>query len=348
MDTSFENFENRKKDHIRLALSSQSQALVKSGFSKIKLHHQALPEFDFADVSLHAKLLGHDFSSPHFVSSMTAGHENSYPINLNLARAAKHNNWLMAVGSQRRELTDANAASEWKKIKSEVPELKLISNIGILELLNHSPIEILRLAENLEAIGLFVHLNPLQEVFQDSAQVNFTGGLKAIEKLVKESSIPILIKEVGFGINKELSHRLFQLGVKIVDVSGSGGTHWAQIEALRQEPEGLIASSVDAFSDWGLSTIDCLLGLQDENLFHQIWASGGVRNGVDSAKCLAMGARAVGVAQPLMKTAVVSDEMTSKLMKQLDFQLKIAMFCTGIKKCEDFLHKKVWYGTTET
>ncbi len=344
MDTSFENFENRKKDHIRLALSDQSQALVKSGFTKIKLHHQALPEFDFADVSLHVKLLGHEFSSPHFISSMTAGHEKSFSINLNLARGAKHNNWLMAVGSQRRELTDDNATAEWKKIKAEVPEVKLISNIGILELLSYSPAKILNLAENLEAIGLFVHLNPLQEVFQNNPQVNFTGALKVIEKLVKESSIPILVKEVGFGINKELSHRLFQIGVKIVDVCGNGGTHWGQIEALRQEPDSLIANSADAFFDWGHSTIDCLLGLQDENLFHQIWASGGVRNGVDSAKCLAMGARAVGIAQPLMKTAVVSDEVTSKLMQQLDFQLKVAMFCTGIKKCEDFLHKKVWYG----
>ena len=345
MDTSFENFEKRKNDHIRLALSDQSQALVKSGFSKIKLHHQALPEFDFNEVSLHAKLLGHEFASPHFISSMTAGHEKSFAINLNLAKAAKHNNWLMAVGSQRRELTDTKATEEWMKIKAEVPELKLISNIGILEVLANSHTEILKLTENLGAIGLFIHLNPLQEVFQNNPQVNFTGALKAIEKLVKESPVPILVKEVGFGINKELSHQLFQIGVKIVDVSGNGGTHWGQIEALRHEPESLIFNSAEAFSDWGLSTIDCLLGLQDENLFHQIWASGGVRNGVDSAKCLAMGARAVGVAQPLMKTAVVSDELTSKLMKQFDYQLKVAMFCSGIKKCEDFLHKKVWYGT---
>lgn len=344
MDKSFDNFEKRKKDHIRLALDSQTQGLVKSGFSKIKLHHQALPEFNFKDLSLNVKLLGYEFSSPHFVSSMTAGHENSFVINLNLAKAAKHNNWLMAVGSQRRELKDNSAIAEWKKIKSEVSGLSLISNIGILELLTHTPSEILKLAGNLEAIGLFIHLNPLQELFQNNPEVNFTGALKAIEKLVKESTIPILVKEVGFGINKELSHKLFQLGVKIVDVSGNGGTHWGQIEALRHESDSLIYNSSEAFYDWGMSTIDCLLGLQDENLFHQIWASGGVRNGVDSAKCLAMGARAVGIAQPLMKAAVESEELTSKLMNQFDYQLKVAMFCSGIKKCEDFLHKKVWYG----
>jgi len=345
MDTTFTDFENRKKDHIRLALDNSTQALVRSGFSKIKLIHQALPEFNFNDVSIKVKLLGQEFASAHFVSSMTAGHEKSYEINLNLARAAKRNNWLMAVGSQRRELSDNTAALEWKKIRSEVPNISLISNVGILEVLSHTAYDVIKLTENIGAVGLFIHLNPLQELFQNNQQVNMTGALQAIEKLVKHCPIPILIKEVGFGINKELCHKLFEVGVKIVDVSGNGGTHWGQIEALRQSKDSLNFKSVDAFYDWGQSSIDCLLGLQDENLFHQIWASGGVRNGVDSAKCLALGARAVGVAQPLMKTAVVSEEETSLAMQQFDYQLKVAMFCSGIKKCEDFFHQKVWYGT---
>lgn len=343
MSTSFENFEKRKKDHIRLALDSSTQALVNSGFSKIKLVHEALPEINFSDVSLKTKLLGYDFSSPHFVSSMTAGHENSFDINLNLAKAAAANQWLMSVGSQRRELTDTQAAGEWRKIKSEVKDLKLVSNIGILELLSNSAQDILKLPENLGAIGLFIHLNPLQELFQNNVNVNFTGALKSIENLVKLSSIPILVKEVGFGINKNLCQNLFEIGVKVVDVSGHGGTHWGQIEALRQPEGSLIYKSVEAFYDWGQSTSAALLDLQDQVLFHQIWASGGVRNGVDSAKCLALGARAVGVAQPMMKEAVVSAEATEKLMHQFDYQLKVAMFCCGLKRCEEFLHEKVWY-----
>jgi len=357
MDTSFNDFELRKKDHIRLALESSTQALIQSGFSKIKLQHQALPEINFSEVSLKVKLLGHEFSSPHFVASMTAGHEHSYKINLNLALAAYKNNWLMAVGSQSRELLDPTAALEWKKIKTEVPGIKLISNIGILEVLSYSTSNIIKLTENIDAIGLFIHLNPLQELFQNNQQVNLAGALQAIEQLVKKSHIPILIKEVGFGINKELCHKLFAIGVKIVDVSGGGGTHWGQIEALRQPADSLIFKASEAFHDWGQTTLACLLELQDENLFHQIWASGGIRNGVDSAKCLAMGARAVGLAQPLMKAAVEttvthsekneekSTEATSIIMQQFDYQLKVAMFCSGIKKCEDFLHKKVWYGT---
>lgn len=343
--TSFDDFEDRKKDHIRLALEGATQALVETGYSRIRLIHQALPEINFSDVNLKTKLLNHEFSSPHFVSSMTAGHEDSLEINTNLAKAAQKNNWLMAVGSQRRELTDAGATEEWKSILKEAPDVKLVSNIGILELLTSSIHDVIRLAENIKAIGFFVHLNPLQEIFQNNPNVNFTGALKAIENLVKHCPVPVLVKEVGFGINKELCRQLFEMGVRAVDVSGHGGTHWGQIEAMRQSPENLIYKSADAFATWGQSSVECLLGLQDQILFHQIWASGGVRSGVDSAKALALGARAVGIAQPLIKAGVDSTQSVDQVMQQFDFQLKTAMFCMGVKKSEDFLHKKVWYGT---
>ena len=344
MSTSFEDFEDRKKDHIRLALDESSQALVPSGYGRIRLIHQALPEINLSDVTLKTKLLGKDFSSPHFISSMTAGHDDSLAINTNLALAAQKNNWLMAVGSQRRELTDGAARDEWKKVFAQAPDVQFVSNIGILELMTSSIHDVIRLADNIRAIGFFVHLNPLQEVFQNNPIVNFTGALKAIEALVKHSPVPVLVKEVGFGINKELCGQLFEAGVRAVDVSGHGGTHWGQIEAFRQAPENLISKSGAAFSDWGQSSVECLLGLQDQILFHQIWASGGIRSGVDSAKALALGARAVGIAQPLMKAAVESTDAVDQIMQQFDFQLKVAMFCTGLKKCEEFLHKKVWYG----
>lgn len=343
MKSSYDDFEKRKQDHIRLALGNETQGLVSSGFSRIRLMHKALPEINFQDVDLSVRLLDHSFSSPHFVSSMTAGHGDSYQINRNLARAAVDCNWLMAVGSQRRELTDAAAEQEWKNIHVDVPGLRVVSNIGILELLSHPTESILKLSENLGAIGLFVHLNPLQEVFQGNTQVDFSGALKAIARLAKASPVPILVKEVGFGISSELCHRLFDAGVRIVDISGGGGTHWAQLEALRQSEDSLMARSVAAFADWGQTTVECLLNLQDQNLFHQIWASGGIRSGVDSAKCLALGARAVGIAQPLMKAAVAGEEQLIVTMRQFDFQLKTAMFCLGLKKCEDFLHQKVWY-----
>ncbi|MBC7465229.1 MAG: type 2 isopentenyl-diphosphate Delta-isomerase [Bdellovibrio sp.] len=338
-----EDFEQRKKDHIRLALSEkQTQGLVASEFSKIKLLHHALPEINFNEVSLETTLIGQQVSSPHFVSSMTAGHADSKRINLNLALASEQKNWLMGVGSQRRELTDSLAVQEWQTIKKAVPNAKFISNIGILELIQNPVDSIVKLVENLDAKGVIVHLNPLQEVFQKNPYIDMTLGFKAIETLVKGTKTPVVVKEVGFGINSEITQRLFELGVAAVDVAGSGGTHWGWIEALRQEDDSIERQAIDAFSDWGQTTVDCLLHAQEKILFNPIWASGGIRNGVDSAKCLALGARAVGLAQPLMKAALDSEETVLKVMDLFDYQLKVAMFCTGVRKCEDYLHKKVW------
>lgn len=338
-----EDFEQRKKDHIRLALSEQdTQGLVDSGFSKIKLIHHALPEINFNDVSLETTLLNQHVSSPHFVSSMTAGHQDSKRINLNLAKACEQKNWFMAVGSQRKELTDSLAVQEWQLIRKEAPKTKFISNIGILELIQNPVDAVLKLVENLEAKGLFIHLNPLQEIFQKNSYIDFSQGLKAIETIVKKSKVPVVIKEVGFGINAELTERLFEVGVAAVDVAGSGGTHWGWIEALRQDEDSIERRAISAFSDWGQTTVDCLLQAQEKILFNPIWASGGVRNGVDSAKCLALGARAIGLAQPLMKAALDDEETVLKVMDLFDYQLKVAMFCTGVRKCEDYLHKKVW------
>jgi isopentenyl-diphosphate delta-isomerase len=344
MSESYSEFEDRKRDHIRLALGELTQELVSSGFSKIKLIHEALPEIDFKDVSLQVKLLGHEVASPHFVSSMTAGHHDSLKINRNLALAASVNGWVMAIGSQRRELTDPDASKEWKEIVSTVPDLKLISNIGILEVLSQPSEKIMELVVSLNAIGLYIHINSLQEVFQNNSNLNFKGALNAIENLTKQSHVPVLVKEVGFGINKEIAKKLFDIGVKVVDVAGNGGTHWGKIEALRQSKESIIYKAADAFADWGQSAVDCLLDLQDQVLFHQVWASGGIRNGIDSAKCLALGARAAGIAQPLMKAAIENETKVSQVMQEFDFQLKTAFFCMGIKKCEELLHKKVWYG----
>jgi isopentenyl-diphosphate delta-isomerase len=345
MSDSFDEFETRKQDHIRLALDAKTQGRVGTHFEKIRLTHNALPEIDFHSISLKKDFFGQIFSSPHFVSSMTAGHRDSLKINKNLAFAAFENNWVMAVGSQRRELTDKFAAREWLNIKSEIPDLKLISNIGILELMQFGAERVLSVVDNLNAIAIYIHFNPLQEVFQNNQNLNFKGALESLQKLCAVSPVPVLVKEVGFGINKNLAQKLFDLGVSVVDVAGHGGTHWGLIEAYRHDTQSIFYKSADAFADWGYSTVECLLQLQDLSLFNQVWASGGVRNGVESAKCLSLGARAVGIAQPLMAGALESAESVSLKMKEFDFQLKTAMFCMGISNCEEFLHKKVWHGT---
>lgn len=343
MNQSIDDFENRKKDHIRLALDSKSQGPVAGGFQRVRLIHAALPEINFSEVSLKTTILSQTFSSPHFVASMTAGHQQSKQINLNLARAAAQKNWMMAVGSQRRELDNTTFSQEWAEIRQQVPDVRFVSNIGISELISEPVEKILRLTEVTQSIGIIVHLNPLQEVIQNRRNGVFKGGFQAIENLVKKTKLPVIIKEVGFGINEEIISKLFLAGVQAVDLAGRGGTHWGFIEGARGTTEGFGPEVAQAFADWGYSSVDLLLNLQEQVLFHPIWASGGIRNGVESAKCLALGARAIGIAQPLMKAAVQSDLEVLNVMSQFDDQLRVAMFCMGVRQCEDFLHKKVWY-----
>lgn len=345
MSSSFDAFEKRKSDHISLALDARTQSLVNGEFDRVSLTHIAIPEFNFDDISLSTELLGQTFRSPHFISSMTAGHKESEKVNFNLAKAANENGWLMAVGSQRRELTDTSASQEWIRIKNEFPNLGLVSNVGVLEVNESALSSILALINNINAIGIYIHLNPLQEVFQQNQNLNFRGVYGKIKELVKESPVPVLVKEVGFGVNSEVAKKLFDIGVQVVDVAGSGGTHWAKLEALRHSSDSVYFKMASAFDSWGQSAVRCLLNMQNETMFHHVWASGGIRSGVDSAKCLALGARAVGVAQPLMVGALESDVAVSNIMRQFDLELKTAMFCTGVVGCKDFLRHKVWYET---
>ncbi|MES2803358.1 MAG: type 2 isopentenyl-diphosphate Delta-isomerase [Bdellovibrionota bacterium] len=337
-------FEQRKKAHINLALDPRTQAQTSSHFEKIKLIHEALPEINLSDVSLATNLLGYQFSSPHFVSSMTAGHQNSKIINMRLAKAAAEKNWLMAVGSQRRELTDTKAAFEWKTIKSQSPNTKFVSNIGIEELIQQPVSEILKLTESVEALGIYVHLNPLQEAFQNLDQANFKNGLAAIKKLCKTSHVPVLVKEVGYGISKATAQKLILAGVEVIDVAGKGGTHWGLLEGLRDQSQaGLLAEASTAFKDWGFSAVESLIQCKTLTRKNSFWASGGIRSGVDSAKCLALGARAVGVAQPLMKAALDSDQDVLDVMTRFDYELKVALFGVGVADLKGLSKKKVYY-----
>lgn len=346
--TNFESFEKRKQDHINLALDHKTQAVTATHFEKIKLIHNALPEINLSDVDLTTKLLGENFNSPHFISSMTAGHKNSKEINLRLAVAAAGKNWLMGVGSQRRELSDSSASAEWKTIKANSKKTQFVANIGLEELIKQPIERILKLTDSVEALGIYVHVNSLQEAFQKKNQADFKNGLAAIKKLCKASVVPVLVKEVGFGISKSTAEKLFTVGVTVVDVAGKGGTHWGLLEGFRDETtEGLLRDSSHAFSDWGFSTVESLM--QCRSLYkklgkkHSLWASGGIRSGVDSLKCLALGAKAVGIAQPLMKSAVVSEQMVLNVMDRFDYELKVALFGVGVVNLKELGKKKVWY-----
>ncbi|MFN7454417.1 MAG: type 2 isopentenyl-diphosphate Delta-isomerase [Pseudobdellovibrionaceae bacterium] len=337
-------FESRKKDHIRISLEERSQiAPSLKGLEKIRLVHEALPEFAFQDVDLSVQVLGQMLKTPLYISSMTAGHAEGQSINLKLAKAAEAQGWLMGVGSQRKELEDSSASSEWKEIRRQAPKAVLFGNLGIAEVIRSPVAQIQKLVDSLEAQGFFIHLNPLQEALQPEGHADFIGGMKAIEKVVKSLSVPVVVKEVGCGISVSTMKRLADVGVQTIDVSGLGGTHWGRIEGFRAETESWQSSVAETFKNWGMTTLECILNGNESLVPCQLWASGGVRNGLEAAKLLSLNVEMVGAAQPFLKAAVdPAESSVVRLMNVWEQELKLALFCTGHRTVAEFRDARAW------
>lgn len=342
-----QDFEARKQSHVTHALSAQAQSPAASGLEQIFLNHEALPEFDFNEISIQSQFLKHTLVTPFYVSSMTAGHKDAVTINLHLAQAAQECGWLMGVGSQRRELYDSSATLEWQQIRQHAPDVQMIGNIGIAQVITSSTQAIQSLVDHLEAKALFIHLNPLQEVLQREGTPQFKRGLAAIKNIVNTLSVPVIIKEVGCGISAQTAQRLFDVGVWGVDVAGLGGTHWGLIEGLRANDQLTPSMHYQAsltFAQWGKPLVNSLLEVKSLCANKQVWASGGVRSGLDAAKLMALGADRVGFAKPLLEKAMISVEAVVELMRRYEFEMKIAMFCSGAKNLKELDMTKVENG----
>lgn len=337
-----ESFEQRKRDHIRIALDPRTQTSGGSGLDRVQLIHEALPDLNFEEISLATTLLNQKVLSPFFISSMTAGHEDGFQINSRLAQAAQEMNWLMGVGSQRKELIDQTARNEWKEIRKIAPKTLLVGNLGLAQVIHTQIDDIQRMVDSLEAVGLFVHLNPLQEVLQPEGTPSFRGGFSALAALAKRLSVPVIVKETGCGMSQTTLQRLAETGVQAIDVSGFGGTHWGRIEGYRSEESSLHHQVAQTFKDWGISTVESVISARKVAPQVSTWASGGVRTGLDGAKLIALGAEAVGIAKPLLESALVSKDQVIFSMKQFEYELKVAMFCTGIQNVTELRDKKVW------
>lgn len=345
MNESNSQFEQRKRDHIRIALDPRSQTEGQSGLDSINLIHEALPDLDFKEVDFSTSFFfsgsSLPLSSPIFISSMTAGHEKGREINEALARLSDRRQILMGVGSQRRELEDSNAAEEWLRVRKQAPKARLIGNIGISQLIKCPIDKIRRLIDSTEAIALFVHLNPLQEALQPEGTPYFKNGLEAIENLVKMAGVPVIVKEVGCGFSVATLKRLESTGIHAVDVSGKGGTHWGRVEGFRSEEADMLYKVAQTFSDWGVSTVQSMLNAKEARVEYELWASGGVRTGLEIGKLLALGASKVGIAKPFLEAALQGDEALEQLLNRLELELKITMFCTGCKDLKELQSKRV-------
>lgn len=325
----------RKTEHIRLCLTDQVEGVNKTtGLEGISFIHNALPEINFNDIDIAATFLGKQIKAPFLVSSMTGGSKLAAQINQNLALAAEERGWAIALGSTR-ALLESEAYQDSFLIRKKAPNAALIANLGAVQLnYGYGIDEAKRIVDMTEADSLVLHLNPLQEVFQDEGDVNFESLLPKIESICKALHVPVGVKEVGFGIEGELAKQLADVGIAYIDVAGAGGTSWSQVEKLRSK-DPLRKAAAEAFNQWGIPTKDCIVSVRSVLPNIPIIASGGMKTGHDAAKAITIGADMVGFARTLLQAATESVESVLQIMEQIELELRITMFGIGAKTLTD-------------
>jgi isopentenyl-diphosphate delta-isomerase len=319
----------RKLDHLRICLDEAPQfPHLSTGLERYRFVHQALPEIDLDSVSLSCQLLGKSLRAPLVVSCMTGGIEEAEQINLNLASAAQQMGVAMGVGSLRAALEDPSVAHTYQ-VRGVAPDILLLANLGAVQLnYEYDAEDCWRAVEMIDADALVLHLNPLQECLQPEGNTNFASLLEKIELVCFHAPVPVVVKEVGWGISTRVAEMLKGAGVAAIDVAGSGGTSWSVVERRRavDEKGGRIA---EAFADWGIPTADSILMVRQGAPGVKIIGSGGIRTGIDVAKVLALGAEAAGIATPLLAPATVGTDAVAARLEEIIEELRIAMFCVG-------------------
>jgi isopentenyl-diphosphate delta-isomerase len=327
--------EQRKLEHIRINLQEDVQGKgVSSGFEAYRFEHRALPEIDLAGVSTRSTLFGRELGAPLLISSMTGGVPRALEINQNLARAAQRLRVAMGLGSQRVALEKRDAEAYFR-VRDLAPDILLFANLGAVQLNNGYGVdECLRAVEMVEADALFLHLNPLQEALQPEGNVNFAGLAARIGAVCREIGVPVVVKEVGWGITAAVATMLSELGVAAIDVAGAGGTSWSEVERHRA-PTELRRRIAASFSGWGVSTAECLVQVHSALPHLPVFASGGIRTGIDAAKAVGLGAALVGLASPVLRAAAESAEVAYDEVYAVGEELRICMFCTGASTLGD-------------
>jgi isopentenyl-diphosphate delta-isomerase len=310
-----------------------------SVFDEYRFEHQALPEIDFEEIDVAVEFLGRRLAAPLLISCMTGGTESAGRINRHLAAGAERTGIAVGVGSQRKALEDEGKADTFR-VREVAPSVPLLANLGAVQLNYGMGVrECRRAVEMIGADALVLHLNPLQEAIQPEGQCNFSGLLPKIGEVVRGLSVPVAVKEVGSGISEATARAVAGVGVRLVDTAGVGGTSWARIEAERARDLEI----GELFAGWGLPTPESVRQVRRvEGL--TVIASGGVRNGLDAAKAIALGADLAGLAYPFLAPALESAERVADKVRRTVRELKICMFCLGVKTIAELQRVKLVKG----
>jgi len=324
----------RKSDHIRINLEENVQSGLTTGLERYRFIHQALPEVNLEDVDLHLKLFGRQLNAPILISSMTGGTSEAAAINQTLATAAQEAGIAMGLGSQRAAIEQPELASTFQ-VRSVAPDILLFANLGAVQLnYKYGVDQCQRAVDMIGADALILHLNALQEAVQPEGDTRFAGLLKKIEIVCRSLQVPVIAKEVGWGFSEQAAHQLFAAGVSAIDVAGAGGTSWTQVEMHRAKTESQ-ARLAAAFIEWGIPTAEAIQNVRRAAPQLVIFASGGIRTGIDIAKCIALGATLGGMASPFLKAAARSVEDTIQTIEEIRREIQVCMFAAGAKNLNE-------------
>lgn len=325
----------RKDEHLDAVLNRDVRTGKTSGFETVHFEHNALPELHLDQIDLSTEFLGKKMRAPFLISSMTGGPARAAEINESLARAAGRLGIAFAVGSQRIALEGAGQAGLGRSLRDAMGGFPFLSNIGAAQLGEAEGLANAgRVVEMIGADALIVHLNPLQEAVQHGGDRDWRGLLTRIEELVKQLPVPVIVKEVGFGISGQLAAKLHEIGVKIIDVAGAGGTSWAAVEAERA-PNERLRTIAETFREWGIPTARALVDVRAACPDAMVIASGGIKTGLDAAKAIRLGANLAAQAAGVLPAALESADAVVAHFEDRIEELRIACFCTGSATLDD-------------
>ena len=322
--------EQRKADHIRINLEEDVFfKKVTSGLEKYFFMHQALPEINLAEVDTSLELFGKRLQRPLLISSMTGGTTEARTINRILAEAAQITGIAMGLGSMRAAIEDPSLISTYQ-VRDIAPDILLFANLGAVQLnYGYGLAQCQHAVEMIEADALILHFNALQEAVQPEGDGNFAGLLSQVERICHNLPVPVIAKEVGWGFSPTAARQLAEAGIAAIDVAGAGGTSWSQVEMYRA-PSKRHARVAGAFVDWGIPTAVSIQYCHQAAPHLPIFASGGIHNGIDAAKCIALGANIVGLAGHFLRAADTDGVAgVIELAETITDELRIAMFSSG-------------------
>ncbi len=334
--------QTRKNQHIEICQNSDVESSDRfTGFENIQLTPCALPDLNWNELDTTTEFLGHACALPFLITGMTGGVEKGTEINRRLASAAQACGIPMGVGSQRIALEHPECEAIFK-VREWAPDVFLIANLGISQIGDKdTALKMARRAiDMIDANGIAIHLNILQELVQTEGDRNFAGLLESIVHLQANLNVPIIIKEVGSGIDLQTAEKLQKIGIKCLDVGGRGGTSWSFIESKRSSSRSQQILG-EMFRDWGIPTAHAVAAIAEQYSPDKLSliATGGIRSGLTIAKAVGLGAKMCGVGLPLFKAALISTESVVQEIRQLETQLKVAMMASNCGKLSSLSQK---------